>query len=248
MAVARTRSKFFVIVALTMIVLIFWAFAPTFYLRPFFERMDPITGPNLPDHLVLHGFALSTWFSLFFAQTLLAVTHRINLHRVLGVAGIVVALAVIGISGYTSFSVIRRMQMAGVDVANASGVVMGNILNLTGFASFVACAVYFRRRPDLHKRFMFLACVMLLPPALSTSRPIGMLLQSIIPMFGQTWYANGWWLAILGAIGLVSFDIVERRRVTAVTGWAGIVIVTAILLVQGLNASGASTAFVRWLA
>ena len=45
--------------------------------------------------------------------------------------------------------------------------VWGNIANALSFALFVAGAVIYRRRPQIHKRFMLLASISILEPALA---------------------------------------------------------------------------------
>ena len=75
----HTRSRFFVAMAILLLVAVAIGFAPTFYLKAFFET------PDLPWYLHVHGATLTAWFALFFTQTALIAANRTALHRRLGV-------------------------------------------------------------------------------------------------------------------------------------------------------------------
>jgi hypothetical protein len=61
--------------------LVFWTFARTFYLKPFFGT------PPLSALLHIHGAVMTGWVVLLAVQTGLIAAHRVRWHRRLGVFG-----------------------------------------------------------------------------------------------------------------------------------------------------------------
>jgi hypothetical protein len=73
-------------------------FAQSYYLKTLFET------PALPTALHLHGIIMSAWCLLFAVQTLLVATHRVQVHRRLGIFGAVIAvLVVVGMEWWLPF-------------------------------------------------------------------------------------------------------------------------------------------------
>ena len=87
-------SRFFVAIASTMLLIVLAGFAKTFFARSHFGTLDMLGATELPVHLRIHGFTLTTWFVFFLWQTLLVATRRTVVHRRLGIAGAVVAALV----------------------------------------------------------------------------------------------------------------------------------------------------------
>ena len=81
--------RFFLAMSIVLLVIVLTGFAPTLYLRAFFDV------PPIPAWVYLHGAILTGWFVLLCLQSSLAVTGRIGTHRRLGVAGAVLGGAVI---------------------------------------------------------------------------------------------------------------------------------------------------------
>ena len=137
--------------------LVFAGFARTYYLRAWFD-VPPIT-----MLLHLHSIAFTAWFVLFVIQTRLIAAQNYRTHMQLGVAGVVLAV-IVTVLGYATAILsadaprIRPMGM------NSQQFVLVPLVGITFFAVFVACAVAFRRRADLHKRFMMLAMISVLGP------------------------------------------------------------------------------------
>ena len=79
------------------------------------------------------------------------------------------------------------------------------------FAILVGLGLYYRRRPQVHKRLMLLATVALLPPPLARMR----MLNALGPQafFGVT---------LVFIVAMVAHDYTTRRRVHAVSVWGGL--------------------------
>lgn len=169
------RIGFFTVMPGVILLLVLVGFTRTLYGRPLF-RPAPI-----PPYLYLHGIVLTCWFAWAWAQSLLISAGRIANHRRFGAVGACFAVAVAAAALMASFGSVSRKGfdldasasvmgngITGITVAQFfSGVVWGNIVNVVSFALFVAGAVIFRRRPQIHKRLMLLASISILEPALA---------------------------------------------------------------------------------
>jgi hypothetical protein len=154
--------RFFFAVGIGFILLVFAGFARTYYLKGFFGE------PPLPLLLHIHGAVMTLWYALFLVQVGLVATHRVALHRKLGIAGIVLAGLVAVMGTLVSLGLARRRLQVN---PNSTGAPLLLGLQLFGivlvFVILISLAVYFRRRPDYHKRFMTLAMLNTLGPALT---------------------------------------------------------------------------------
>jgi hypothetical protein len=205
--------------------LVFLGFAPTFYLRSWFGKIDATGSTGLPGHLIFHGLALTSWYALFCVQAALVSVRKTGVHRKLGVAGAVSALAVITSGVVVLMRVVPRRIQDGVLpppelLELFREVALGQTFNLTLFAGCVGAAIYYRRRPDVHKRLMLIASVLVLGAALSTNRDFGAALQSVLPGFlpvGRT-------TDVLLIASLLVFDWVSQRRLLATSIFGAVLI------------------------
>lgn len=154
---AVVRNRFYVAVAMVLAVVVFVGFARTFYLRAWFD-VPPIT-----MLLHLHSIAFTAWFVLFVIQTRLIAAQNYRTHMRLGIAGVVLAVIVAALGYATAIlsADAPRVRPMGM---NSQQFVLVPIVGITFFAVFVALAISFRRRADLHKRFMILAMISVLGP------------------------------------------------------------------------------------
>lgn len=154
--------RLFVGASLGILAIVFAGFARSYFLRPWFHH-DP-----LPLLLHVHGLVMFAWFALFFVQTCLIETHRIALHRRLGIFGAVLAAAMLVLGPYVAFHAAARDVRAHNDAAGFDLVILGyDCVIIALFAGFVACAIAMRKRGDFHKRLMLLATLSLLTPAIA---------------------------------------------------------------------------------
>jgi hypothetical protein len=244
-----TRTNFFMVMALLLLVLVFLGFAPTLYLRPFFGAVDQGTrSPQLPLHLVLHGLAMSSWYLLFALQAVLVRYQRVALHRQLGWAGVASACAVV-VSGFVVLSraVPRRVESGVLPpeippeiIEGGSGVLLFQTWNLSCFAVCVLLAIWFRKRSWLHKRLLLIASIQVLTAALSTGRSFGAAMESVIPH-------STLGLNVLLALALPVFDYLSAKKVYAVSLIGAALIIAPFVLLPVLIGTPAATAWVRWL-
>lgn len=76
---ARFERHLYLSASLFFLALVFWTFARTFYLKPFFGT------PPLSALLHIHGAVMTGWVVLLVVQPSLIVAHRVQWHRRLGV-------------------------------------------------------------------------------------------------------------------------------------------------------------------
>lgn len=165
-ALRERRSRFFAGMSIAAALTVFVGFAPSFYLKPIFGLGRPL----LPI-VALHGGLFSAWVLLMVAQPALVARGRIDLHRPLGIAGAVLAVAMILVASAADIGGdpgwIAWFAVHPTPAATAIRYLAGNTGALVQFGALVAAAVYWRARPQAHKRLMLLATVAILPAALA---------------------------------------------------------------------------------
>jgi hypothetical protein len=112
----------------------------------------------MPLYIVVHGVVLTTWYGLVLAPTCLVAARRTDLHRRLGIITVGVALLVVPVSALVVIRAVPRLVAAGMERSFIRALVVGDLSSLVFFSIFVGTAIYFRRRPDIHKRLMIVAC------------------------------------------------------------------------------------------
>ena len=119
---------------------------------------------SLPLHV--HGLLFSAWPLLFMAQARYAAAGRIDHHRALGVAGVVLAASMLVAGLLVAITAIDHGIARGFErQVRAASIVPVTIILF--FATTVAVAIGSIRRPAVHKRLMLVASVSLLPPAVA---------------------------------------------------------------------------------
>jgi hypothetical protein len=232
-AAIGTRFRFFSVGHAALFALVIVGFAPTFYLRAFFDV------PPIRASLYVHGAVLTLWFTFALAQGWLMRTGRVRWHRRLGYIAASYA-AIVVLSGAVTTARMASRVISPDDARNI--IVWGNFLSLLMFAGFVSLAILLRRRPEAHKRLTLLASVAIIGPALGRF-PMWPMFASGVDV-GKN-YAIGGLIVLLGA--MVVYDIVARRRVHPATWGGGIAIVASIAGAVALGVSSVGFGLLRGL-
>lgn len=117
---------------------------------------------------VIHGMLFFAWLALFLVQALLAANGRIALHRRLGITSILLLLGMVPSGFLTTVAMVRRGfdlsgdQKLGPGLLDAATGSVFNFLDLLAFTTLAGCALWFRRRPKVHKRLMLFANIQLM--------------------------------------------------------------------------------------
>lgn len=206
-AVVRGRSRFFSGMAAALLLAVLVGFAPSFYLRAWFEA-----APEAP-RVWLHGVVLTAWFVLFWLQAEWVARRRIAWHRRAGWLGAAIALAAV----VTTVHVTLAGATAGTMNART---LWSNLANVTAFAAFVGMAIAWRRDPDTHKRLMLLASIAFVQPALAR-------LFVWSPLAGLTYpVAGGMTLSLLFLLPLVAHDLATHQRLHRATLIGGLALIS----------------------
>lgn len=117
-----------------------------------------------PTFVHIHGLSAFSWVTLLLVQALLIRNGRTRLHMRIGQAALPLATALWGSGILTACWAARRDLPAQGVVAVSS--FMGTVTGLSLFLAFVAAGYVTRRRPAAHKRWMALATIAVLWPAI----------------------------------------------------------------------------------
>lgn len=154
----HNRISFFLVMALVGLFAVFAGFAQTFII--------PLTAGSFkaPSIIYIHGSFAFAWISLFVVQTFLIHFKNYRLHIILGTAGIFIALGVaISMLPAGRFAAERDFNKGFGETAISS--IVGIATTAFIFFSLVSAGVIYRKKAEIHKRFMLLATIVILWPA-----------------------------------------------------------------------------------
>jgi hypothetical protein len=155
---AGFRSSFHLVLALLMAGAVAYGFSQTID--------DGLLHPRIPRPFLLyvHAAAFSAWICLYVLQTAPVRAGNIKLHRRMGLAGLCLGAA-IPILGVSTAIVMRRF-----DVIHFHRTVNFLVVPLWDMVAFTPCFVLgalWRKRPEFHRRLMFLATCMIIDAGLA---------------------------------------------------------------------------------
>jgi hypothetical protein len=233
---AQTRDRvFYGGMAVAMALTVFAGFAPTYYLRSWVDAPVTISGSTqLAPLTQLHGSLFSAWVLFFLVQTALVAGRRVSLHRQLGVAGVLLAAAMVVVGIMTSLeSAARGGGPPGIDPLAFLIIPLGDMVL---FAGFVATAVWQRRNREAHKRLMLLAYVSIIVAAVARLPGVA--------AFGPPGFFG---LSLLFVVAGMVYDRVTRGRIHPVYLWGGAVLFLSVPLRLAIAATPAWRAVAEFL-
>ena len=209
---------FFGGMAIAMAVLVLVGFAPTYYMRFFSGGPHATTsGGPFTSLIHLHGALFTTWVLLFIMQTALVASHRVAVHRRLGVAGAALAAAMVTVGMITAVVTAKRGGAPpGVDPLVFLAI---PLFDISLFAIFVAYGFLLRRDKEMHKRLMLLAYINIVVAAVAR-------LPGVLPLGPLGFYGLGYTLVVVAA----TYDLVSRHRVHKAYLWGGALMVVSVPL------------------
>jgi hypothetical protein len=158
--------NFYFCMALLMAGLAVWGFSSTVDANLLRAR------PPKPFLLWFHGAAFSAWIALFVAQSALVRVRRVSVHRTLDWFGAALAATMV-VSGLIVSVVMLRFDMIVIhrkNVAAFLSILWGDMII---FGACMALAIYFRKRPEYHRRLVFMASCQLMQAAFVRFHYIG---------------------------------------------------------------------------
>lgn len=185
----RTRP-FYICLGLLIGIIALAGFWPT-YFGPL------INGTVLePLRIHVHAVVFVGWLLLFISQVSFAAIGKIKWHKRLGNFGIGYGLLLIFVGTYTAVA----------RAALETGEFYGPVLDMVIFALFFGLAIYYRKKPYLHKKLMIVATTMLLIAAVGRMWFLPLLPETTrTPVFFIIWF--------LPVILAVTYDYLGKQRI-----------------------------------
>jgi hypothetical protein len=155
---AVIRSRFYLLVTFALVGWVVIGFFRSYYSR---ILTDP---PPLTALMHAHAAVFTVWLALFLVQVGLVAAHRVDLHRKLGIAsaGFAMFVFVFGLLAVLQTTISNHVSPSGLAPPQFS--IIG-FTSIGMFGAFIILGVAFRRRAELHKRFMMLALIASISPA-----------------------------------------------------------------------------------
>jgi hypothetical protein len=217
---ARTRGAydrlFYGAMAIALGLTVFAGFAPTYYLRFFAGGPSAtVTGGPFTALVHVHGALFTAWVLLFIVQTALVASRRVAVHRRLGVAGGVLAAAMVVAGTFTAIATAAAGSAPpGVDPLTFLAI---PLFDMVLFSTFVSAALALRRDREAHKRLMLLAYVSII------AAPVARL-PGVLPMGPFAFYGLAFLFVVVAAI----YDFLSRGRVHKVYLLGGVFIAASV--------------------
>lgn len=130
--------------------LVVWGFSKTVN--------DNLFHASLPRPLLLwiHGAAFSGWVLFFIAQSALVRTHNVRVHRSLGWFGAALGTGMV-VLGVAIAIVMTRFDMVQLHQAGVDAFLSIPFYDMIAFGTLLGLAIYWRTKPDFHRRLLFIA-------------------------------------------------------------------------------------------
>lgn len=222
---ARPGRIFHTGMAIAFLVTAFAGFGPTYFLKEFYHT------PPLTPLLHAHGLVFTSWLLLLFAQSALISARRVDLHKRLGIAGAVLAAAMIPLGVMTAIETARRgAATPGLEPLVFMIFPMGAIVM---FAGFIGAALWKRRQPEVHRRLVLLGTVSIMTPAIARLPFVGR--NPVLALV----------LSLLFVIAGIIHDWKSRRRIHPLYIWGGLIILLSGPLRSAIGHTAAWQSFAR---
>lgn len=150
---------FYLCMSLVMAGLVVWGFSHTVDTNLFHAN------PPRPLLLWIHGAAFSTWVIFFIAQSALVRMRKVSVHRFLGWFGTGLATVMVAL-GFTIAIIMARFDTFVLHQTGADAFLSIPFCDMIIFASCMAAAIYWRKRPEYHRRLIFIATCQLMDAAI----------------------------------------------------------------------------------
>jgi hypothetical protein len=112
--------------------------------------------PPRPWILWVHGAVFSGWVVFFIFQSALVRTHHVKLHRSMGWFGAVLGVLV-SVLGISTAIVMHRFLTVHFHQGALNVFSSIQALNIVAFTAFFWLAIYWRKKPEFHRRLMLIA-------------------------------------------------------------------------------------------
>jgi len=164
-ATASDRTRvFYLAMGVGLSAIVAAGFGPGYYARLSGAASSAGAAP-LPAFVHVHAALFAGWMLLLIAQAGLIARERLSLHRTLGTVSALLLPPMLWLGYRTAVygaqhgHPFANGKAVDVPFADGYGFLIVPLADLLLFVGFVAAALYFRRRPEWHKRLMVLAVI-----------------------------------------------------------------------------------------
>jgi uncharacterized integral membrane protein len=119
-----------------------------------------------PLILWFHGAAFAGWVIFFICQSTLVRIHRVSWHRTIGWFGAGLATVMVPLGTATAI-IMARFDTVQLHQRDADAFLSIPFYDMIAFGVLIALAVYWRTRPELHRRLVFIATCGLMDAAVA---------------------------------------------------------------------------------
>ena len=169
----------------------------------------------LDSHLHRHGLAMITWCFMLVGQALLIKNKSFGIHRAVGY----LSYALVPIMAFTAFDLVNHLFHGAQRLGTGHFYFIALSVNsIFAFLIIYGLAIYFRKQPILHARFMVSTMFAIITPI--TDRLIYRFFRFLIPYAPKIGGSPivpffGFVLADVLLIGLIIWDWRNNKRLTA---------------------------------
>jgi hypothetical protein len=148
--VALLRQNFYLLMSLLIAVVVVYGFSHTI------DHNLLHASPIPPFILTIHAIVFPGWVLFFILQTALVRSRNVRLHRTLGWFGVALASGILVIGLLTAIGM-DRFSLRQLHETYAPAFFIVQAMDLLCFAIPFTLAIYWRRRPEFHRRLMLIA-------------------------------------------------------------------------------------------
>jgi hypothetical protein len=212
------ERRFFTGMVVAMAVVTIIGFTPSYFLRPVLVTPVSLRVPLTPM-VHLHAVTGLAWLAFLIWQAQLIRGRQHQRHMQNGLIGLAIAASVVVVGIIVGIdSSAGGRQPPGWTPTSFLIIPFATVLM---FGGLVAAALWWRRRPDIHKRLMLIGTTAAIVPALA--RISTTWLKGILPPGA----IGGMILSNIFLAALVAYDLKKQGRVHPATLWGGMILLVS---------------------
>jgi len=147
--VTLLRQNFYLFMSLLIAVVVVYGFSHTI------DHNLLHASPIPPFILTIHAIVFPGWVLFFILQTALVRSRNVRLHRTLGWFGVALATGILVIGFLTAIGM-DRFALQQLHDTEVPAFFIIQVMDLLCFAIPFTLAIYWRRRPEFHRRLMLI--------------------------------------------------------------------------------------------
>lgn len=230
------RNSFFVVSTIIMIIIVIIGFTPSLLFRPYFNNSQ------LPTPLIIHGIINILWFVVLLYQSRAVYKNKIINHKKIGLYGFALATIIIILNFVMIYGVTQKYHSGEYSAELAAALGLGNFVGYVINSIIIILAYYLRKKPDYHKRLIYLFSLSLV--AFAADR-IGRMSLNLSDDIGLNGVAMLFLVHFAFVIALILYDIKTRKKPHIVSVIGFFIPVVSISLIFYLLSNGYGEVFLN---